>query len=143
MNQSPLATPAKPILTNHTSQSTHLTTPPLPPPPPKVISAGYGTDNDSIKTEDFENRFQSLIVMTDGNTSGESGLKSTTSRNKRWKNSNGNGEVTARGKGGFGNGHGAGSKSPSHGSAKAINGTGGGKVSFDDTSRDAGNAREV
>ncbi|KAK7467943.1 hypothetical protein BaRGS_00036829, partial [Batillaria attramentaria] len=36
-------------------------------------TAGYGTDNDSVKTEDFESRFQSLLVMSDGRetTSGE------------------------------------------------------------------------
>ncbi|KAL8559865.1 hypothetical protein ACOMHN_016911 [Nucella lapillus] len=71
------------------------------PPPKPLTTAGYGTDNDSIKTEDFESRFENLII-TDGNTSGES---AKTSRHKRAKNSNGNGGLRKAGLGsGFGSG---------------------------------------
>ena len=103
------------------------------------MSAGYGTDNDSIKTEDFEHRFQSLIVLTDGNTSGESTRKTTSARNKRWKNSNSNGGGGGGQKGGLGNGPGAGSKEAGRGAGKAGNsGAAGGKVSFEDASKEKG-----
>ena len=92
------------------------------------MSAGYGTDNDSIKTEDFEHRFQSLIVLTDGNTSGESTRKTTSARNKRWKNSNSNGGGGGGQKGGLGNGAGKAGNS----------GAAGGKVSFEDASKEKG-----
>ncbi|KAK7087150.1 ELKS/Rab6-interacting/CAST family member 1-like [Littorina saxatilis] len=126
------AIPPKPILPPPSShQTTHTAPPPPPPPPPTALkplsTVGYGTDNDSIKTEDFEHRFNTLLVLTDGNASGEISRKP---RAKHTKSGNKHGVAGAR-KGGLGGGP----------ATRSENGTSNGKVSFDDTWKDKDNEK--
>ncbi|XP_076435248.1 uncharacterized protein LOC143275070 [Babylonia areolata] len=66
------------------SSSPPPSSPPSPPPPlPSLAAAGNMTDNDSVVTEDFEHRFHSLLVLTDGNTSGDSGGRTSRARRHR------------------------------------------------------------